>query len=42
KIAIILAEDELQQSQVTIKYLREKREQQSVAFDQLAAFISAL
>ena len=41
-IAIILAGDELQRSQVTIKYLREKREQQSVAFDQLAAFISAL
>jgi histidyl-tRNA synthetase len=42
KIAIILAEDELQQSQVTIKYLREKKEQQAVAFDQLAAFISEL
>lgn len=41
-IAIILAEDELQQAQVTVKYLREKKEQQSVDFDQLAAFISAL
>ncbi len=41
-IAIILAEDELQQAQVTVKYLREKKDQQSVEFDQLAAFISAL
>ena len=38
-IALILAEDELKNAQVTVKYLREKKEQASVSFDGLAEFI---
>ena len=38
-IALILAEDELKNAQVTVKYLREKKEQVSVSFDGLAEFI---
>ena len=38
-IALILAEDELKNAQVTVKYLREKKEQASVSFDELAEFI---
>ena len=39
KIALILAEDELKSAQVTVKYLREKKEQASIDFDQLADFL---
>ena len=39
-IALILAEDELNKAQVTVKYLREKKEQVSVSFDELAEFIT--
>lgn len=39
KIALILAEDELKSAQVTVKYLREKKEQASISFDQLASFL---
>lgn len=39
KIALILAEDELKSAQVTVKYLREKKEQASISFDQLADFL---
>jgi histidyl-tRNA synthetase len=39
-IAIILAEDELSKEQVTVKYLREKKEQLSVGFDELDNFIA--
>ena len=39
-IALILAEDELNTAQVTVKYLREKKEQASVSFDELAEFIT--
>ncbi len=38
-IALILGEDELNNSQVTVKYLREKKDQVSVDFDQLIEFI---
>ena len=40
RIALILAEDELKNQQVTAKYLREIKEQQTVGFDELVAFIS--
>lgn len=40
KIALILAEDELKNQQVTVKYLREIKEQQTVGFDQLISFVS--
>ncbi len=39
-IVLILAEDELKNEQVTVKYLREKKEQKSVAFDELSGFIT--
>ncbi len=39
-IALILAEDELKNAQVTVKYLRQKKEQASVSFDELAEFIT--
>jgi len=39
-IALILAEDELNNAQVTVKYLREKKEQLTVGFDELAEFIT--
>ena len=42
KIAIILAEGELENQQVTIKYLREKKEQVTVSFENLNEFISSL
>ena len=38
-IALILGEDEINISQVTVKYLREKKDQVSVDFDQLIEFI---
>ena len=41
KIAVILGEDELVNKQVTIKYLREKKDQERVGFDELAAFVAA-
>jgi histidyl-tRNA synthetase len=40
RIALILAEDELKNQQVTAKYLREIKEQQTVGFDALISFIS--
>ncbi len=39
RVALILGEDELQQQQVGVKWLREQREQISLAHDQLAAFL---
>ena len=42
KIAVILAEGELENQQVTIKYLREKKEQVTVSFENLNEFISSL
>jgi len=39
-IALIIAEDELKQEQVTVKYLRQKKEQVTVSFDELAKFIT--
>lgn len=41
-VAIILAEDELENQQVTVKYLREKKEQITVSFDKLSEFIGTL
>ena len=39
-VALILGEDELSKQQVTVKYLREKREQQTVSFDGLSHFLA--
>ena len=39
KIALILAEDELKNQQLTVKYLREKKQQTTVSFDGLLKFI---
>ena len=39
KIALILGEDELKNTQVTVKYLREKKEQESVDFEKLTLFL---
>ena len=39
-IALILAQDELDKQQITVKYLREKKEQQSVSFNELNSFIA--
>ena len=40
-VALILGQDELEKEQLTVKYLREKREQQSIHFDELNDFIAA-
>ena len=42
EIAIILAEAELESQQVTVKYLREKKEQVTVSFENLNEFVSKL
>jgi histidyl-tRNA synthetase len=39
-ITLILAEEELKQGQVTVKYLRENKDQKSVSFDELIGFIA--
>ena len=39
KIALILAEDELKNEQLTVKYLREKKHQITISFDGLNEFI---
>ena len=39
-IALILAEEELKHEQVTVKYLREKKDQKTVGFDELIGFIA--
>lgn len=39
-IALILAEDELKNAQVTVKFLREKKQQVTVSFDELIQFIT--
>ncbi len=39
RVALILGEDELQQQKVGVKWLREQRDQVSLAHDQLAAFL---
>ncbi|WP_419613892.1 His/Gly/Thr/Pro-type tRNA ligase C-terminal domain-containing protein, partial [Thiolapillus sp.] len=39
EVALILGEDELQQQKAGIKWLREQREQLSVAHDELAEFL---
>jgi histidyl-tRNA synthetase len=41
-IALILAEDELKNEQVTVKYLREKKEQITVSFEELNNFITEI
>jgi histidyl-tRNA synthetase len=41
-IALIIAEDELENEQVTVKYLREKKEQETFSVDELAAFITKI
>jgi len=41
-IALIIAEDELEAEQVTVKYLRENKEQVTVSFDELNAFITKI
>lgn len=38
-LALILAQDELNKAQITVKYLREKKQQISVDFDDLTEFI---
>ncbi len=38
-IALILAEDELKNEQLTVKYLREKKQQTTVSFNELTKFI---
>jgi histidyl-tRNA synthetase len=38
-IALILAEDELKNEQLTVKYLREKKQQSTVSFNELTKFI---
>ena len=40
EIALILAEDELKNEQVAVKYLRQKKEQITVSFDELIKFIT--
>jgi len=40
EIALILAEDELKNRQVTVKYLRARKEQITVSFEQLIKFIT--
>jgi len=39
-VAVILGEDELSKQQVTVKYLREKRDQQTVSFEGLPHFLT--
>jgi histidyl-tRNA synthetase len=39
EIALILGEDELKNTQVTVKYLREKKEQESVDFEKVTTFL---
>ncbi len=41
RLAFILGEDELKDQNVTVKFLREKREQETVAQNELAAFLTA-
>ncbi len=41
-IALIIAEDELKNEQVTVKYLRENKQQVTVSFDELNAFITKI
>jgi histidyl-tRNA synthetase len=41
-IALIIAEDELSKKQVTVKYLRENKEQLNVSFDELVKFMSKI
>ena len=40
KIALVIGEDELANNQVAVKYLREQKEQELVACDELAAYIT--
>ncbi|MDN3653389.1 histidine--tRNA ligase [Thalassotalea ponticola] len=42
RVAIILGDNEVEQQQVTIKYLRENKEQQTVAFNDVAALLEEL
>lgn len=39
-IALILADEELKIGQVTVKYLREKKDQKTIGFDELIGFIA--
>ena len=40
-IALILAEDELKNNQITVKYLRKKKQQIAVHFDEVITFLSS-
>lgn len=40
RIALVIGEDELANNQVAVKYLRETKEQELVAHDELAAYIA--
>ena len=42
EIALILAEDELKNQQLTVKYLREKKQQTTVSFNELTKFIETI
>ena len=41
-VAIILGEDEIKTKTVTVKYLREQKEQESIAFEQVASLLEKL
>ncbi len=41
-VAIILGEDEIASQKITVKYLRERKEQQSMDFNQVPAFLETL
>jgi histidyl-tRNA synthetase len=41
RIAVIIAEEELQRGEVTVKYLRKDKNQETVSLDQLVEFISS-
>jgi histidyl-tRNA synthetase len=42
KIALILAEDELKNQQLTVKYLREKKQQTIISFNELTKYIETI
>ena len=42
EIALIIAEDELKNEQLTVKYLREKKQQTTVSFNELTKFIETI
>ena len=42
QIALILGENEINEQQVTVKYLRGQQEQQSLSFDQVPSLLASL